>query len=159
MWYPKTRRWPWRIVPGTFTSTYLQLLATLNIIWTVTTTSQLEKPRYLIIGSETNRKTQPAVTASHFYHSSFENVDVYLNSQCNPYGNLNRNFGTAQLALLWEMHAHFQASYYDKEAGPLLSCAEFRDHMRLWLWLTVRSNARDSQVGRHWCAFGIWMSR
>jgi len=110
---------------------YPQLPITPKIIWTVKTASQLEKPRYLIVGFQTDRKNQPALNASHFDHCHLQNVKVYLNSQCYPYGNLNLNFGNAQLALLYEMYAHFQTSYYDKEAGPLLSCAEFRDHSPL----------------------------
>ena len=79
-------------------------------------------------------------------------MKVYLNSQCYPYGNLNLNFGNAQLALLYEMYAHFQASYYDKEAGPLLSCAEYRDHAPLIVidcskqCETVKSGAIDVRL-------------
>ena len=47
---------------------YPQLPATPKIIWTVKTTSHLEKPRYIIIVFQTNRKNQPAVNASHFDH-------------------------------------------------------------------------------------------
>jgi len=131
---------------------YPQLPITPKIIWTVKTASQLEKPRYLIVGFQTDRKNQPALNASHFDHCHLQNVKVYLNSQCYPYGNLNLNFGNAQLALLYEMYAHFQTSYYDKEAGPLLSCAEFRDHSPLIVidcskqCETVKSGAIDVRL-------------
>ena len=77
-------------------------------------------------------KTNPqSVNASHFDHCRLQNVKVYLNSQNYPYGNLNLNIDNAQLALLHDMYARFQTSCYDKEPGPLLSCAEFRDHAPL----------------------------
>jgi len=110
---------------------YPQLPATLNIIWTVKTTSQLKKTRYIIIGFQTNMKNRPAVNASHFDHCRLQNLKVYLNSQNYPYGNLNLNIDNAQLALLYDMYARFQTPYYDKEPGPLLSCAEYRDHAPL----------------------------
>ena len=89
---------------------YPQLPATPKIIWTVKTTSQLEKPRYITIGFQTNRKNQPAVNASHFDHCRLQNVKVYLNSQNYPYGNLNLNIDNAQLALLYDMYYQSQRS-------------------------------------------------
>jgi len=60
-----------------------------------------------------------------------ENEKVKPFKILNPYGNLNLNIGNSQLELLYEMYVHFQASHYDKETGPLFSCAEFRDHAPL----------------------------
>jgi len=111
---------------------YPLLPATPKIIWTVKTTSQLEKPRYLVIGFQTNRKNQLGVNASHFDHCQLQNVKVYLNSQSYPYGNLNLNMDQAQYALLYNMYAQFQTSYYDRNApDPLLSRTDFKDHAPL----------------------------
>ena len=59
---------------------YPQLPATPKIIWTVKKkTSQLEKPRDIIIGFQTKRKDQPLVNAGKFDHCRLQNVKVYLN--------------------------------------------------------------------------------
>ena len=50
-------------------------------IWTVKTSSQLEKPRFVILGFQTNRNNQAKANASNFDHCKLRNVKLYLNSQ------------------------------------------------------------------------------
>ena len=59
-------------------------------VWTVKTSNQLEKPRFVILGFQTNRKDQRAVNASQFYHCNLTNVKLFLNSQSYPYGNVEK---------------------------------------------------------------------
>ena len=48
-----------------------------------------------------------------------------------PYGNLNLDVSRNPYALLYDMHANFQASYYGKEFKPLLRKAEFLQYAPL----------------------------
>ncbi|KAG8255970.1 hypothetical protein J6590_108351 [Homalodisca vitripennis] len=86
---------------------YLSLPASQFQTWTVKTSSVMEKPRYVILGFQTNRKDNAAKNASHFDFCSLENVKLYLNSKYYPYDNLNGN-----KSLMYDLYTRFQSSYY-----------------------------------------------
>lgn len=110
---------------------YPLLPTTTKHVWTVKTSSQLEKPRYVILGFQTGRKNKPDKNASHFDHCKISDVKLYLNSQSYPYGSLNLNIDQNQYALLYEMYANFQSTYYSKETEPLLNKSEFLQYAPL----------------------------
>ena len=90
-------------------------------VWSVKTSTQLEKPRYIIVGFQTGRKNVATQNMGEFDHCNLREVKLYLNSQCYPYMNLNLNFARNQIALLYEMYANFQSSFFDKDNEPLLT--------------------------------------
>lgn len=101
-------------------------------VWSVKTSSQLEKPRHVILGFQTRRKNQKEKNASHFDHCKITNVKLFLNSQYYPYGDLNLNIDQNQYAILYEMYTEFQRSYYDKQVSePLLTRKEFLEYAPL----------------------------
>ena len=59
---------------------YPPLPTTSRRIWTVKTSTQLEKPRYVILGFQTGRKNNRRRYANHFDHCSTTNVKLFLNS-------------------------------------------------------------------------------
>ncbi|KAL7307444.1 hypothetical protein TKK_0000623 [Trichogramma kaykai] len=105
--------------------------ATRQHVWSVKTSNQLEKPRFVIIGFQTDRKSDHYQNASMFDHCNIANVKLFLNAQYYPYGNLNIDFDKNQYARLYEMYANFQANYYCKNSKPMLSRAHFKDYMPL----------------------------
>lgn len=82
-------------------------------VWPVKTSSQLEKPRYIILGFQTDRKNKKDKNASQFDHCRITNVKLFLNSQCYPYGDLNLDIDHNQYARLYNMYANFQQTYYE----------------------------------------------
>jgi hypothetical protein len=94
--------------------------------WTIKTTTSLERPRYLLIGFQTDRKNNMTKDCSKFDHCNLTNVKLYLNSEIYPYDNLNLNFDNNQFALLYEMYADFQKAYYETKCEPLLSPHNFK---------------------------------
>lgn len=104
---------------------YPMLPTTSKHVWTVKTSTQLEKPRYILLGFQTSKKNKNNKNASHFDHCNITDVKLYLNSQCYPYGNLNLDISHSQYALLYKMYASFQDAYYGKEAEPLLNKTDF----------------------------------
>lgn len=110
---------------------YPLLPTTTKHVWTVKTSSQLEKPRYVLLGFQTSRKNKPLKNVNHFDHCNISDVKLYLNSQCYPYGNLNLNIAQNQYALLYEMYTNFQSSYYGKDAEPLLNKSDFKNYAPL----------------------------
>lgn len=94
--------------------------------WSVKTSTQLEKPRYIILAFQTARKNTMEKSSSLFDHCDLRDVKLFLNSQSYPYGNLNIDIIHNQFSLLYDMFAYFQASYYYKETPePLFTKKNF----------------------------------
>ncbi|XP_058810855.1 probable DNA-directed RNA polymerase subunit delta [Phymastichus coffea] len=68
---------------------YTKLPRTSKHVWSVKTPNQLEKPRFINLAFQTQRKNKVAASASHFDHCNICDVKLFLNSQCYPYRNLN----------------------------------------------------------------------
>lgn len=104
---------------------YPLLPQTTRHVWVVKTSTQLEKPRHVILGFQTARRNDAKKNAGEFDHCRIRDVKLYLNSQCYPYGNLNIDITNNQYAILYDMYTNFQAAYYDKEPEPLLNKRQF----------------------------------
>ncbi len=100
--------------------------------WTVMTTSQLEKPRYVIIGFQTLRKNNITKENDKFDHITLKDIKLYLNSESYPYSNLNLDTSINNFALLYNMYIEFQRSYYGrKDYEVILERKEFLDSQPL----------------------------
>ncbi|XP_044014035.1 uncharacterized protein LOC122856432 [Aphidius gifuensis] len=111
---------------------YPLLLATTKQNWSVKTSTQLEKPRYIILGFQTGRKNSVTNNSSVFDHCNLRDVKLFLNSQSYPYGTLNIDFAHSQFSLLYDMFAYFQASYYYTETPqPLFTRQKFLEEAPL----------------------------
>lgn len=119
---------------------YPQLPETSKHIWTVKTSSQLEKPRYVILAFQTARNNDLKGDASKFDHCDIRNVKLFLNSQYYPYGDMNIDMNSNQYALLYEMFARFQATYYGKNIEPILSMESFKDDAPLIIFDCSKQN-------------------
>lgn len=96
-------------------------------VWPIKTSSQLEKPRYIIIALQTARKNEKNKDMSQFDHCNLQNCKVYLNSQCYPYDSFALDFEKGSYALAYDAFANFQRSYYGKEVvSPQLNVSHFK---------------------------------
>ena len=94
--------------------------------WSVKTTNQLEKPRYVIFGFQTNRDNAARKRCDEFDHCSLKNIKVFLNSEYYPYSDLNLNFEKKDIAKAYEMFVRFQNSYYNNSLpDPIIDREEF----------------------------------
>lgn len=96
-------------------------------IWTVKTSSQLEKPRFILFALQTNKNDVKEKDNSSFDHCNLTDVKVYLNSEMYPYDDLNIKYDRNRYALLYEMYSNFQQSYYGLHSQPLLSWHDFKN--------------------------------
>ncbi|XP_057329876.1 uncharacterized protein LOC130670496 [Microplitis mediator] len=112
---------------------YPLLPRTTKHVWPIKTSTQLEKPRYVILGFQTARKNDVTKNASQFDHCNIRDVKLFLNSQSYPYGNLNLNISRNQYALIYDMYTNFQTSYYNKESKPLLTKTEYLQEAPLYI--------------------------
>ncbi|MGP1911496.1 MAG: hypothetical protein ACTS4T_01695 [Candidatus Hodgkinia cicadicola] len=98
---------------------YPILPATTRHSWTLKTSSQLEKPRYVVLAFQTARKKNVEQNMSEFDHCKLVNVKLFLNDKYFPYDNLNQDITKDRYALFYDMYARFQTSYYHREkAAP-----------------------------------------
>ena len=104
---------------------YPLLTITSRQVWTVKTSNQLEKPRFVILGFQTNRKDQKAVNASRFDHCNLTNAKLFLNSQSYLYGNLNLDVNNNQFAMLYDIYNNFQNTYCGKYSEPMLKKSQY----------------------------------
>lgn len=105
---------------------YPLLPKTTKHTWSIKTSSQIEKPRFVIVGLQTNRKNNVLNDMSQFDHCDLRDVKVYLNSTYYPYESFNGNFENDKVALIYEQYAIFQHSYYGRRPEPLLSFNDFK---------------------------------
>lgn len=107
---------------------YPMLPQTTRHTWNVKTTSQLEKPRYIIFGFQTARKNNIEKDASRFDHCNLINLRVYIDQEVFPYNDLNIAFDENRYTRLYEMFCKFQQIYYQRERScPQLSMTEFKN--------------------------------
>lgn len=106
---------------------YPVLPITTHHSWTIKTSTQLEKPRYVILALQTDRQNQKEKDASLFDHCKLTDVKVHLNSESFPYEDLNIKFDKNRYAVLYEMYSKFQPSYYGRSCQPLLTCEQFKN--------------------------------
>lgn len=93
---------------------------TTHHIWNVKTTSQLEKPRFIIFALQTDRQNQLDKDPTNFNHCEITNIKAYLNSESYPYEDINLDFGKARYALAYEAYRHFRSNYYNHPTSECL---------------------------------------
>lgn len=112
---------------------YPLLPSTTKHAWSIKTSSQIEKPRYVIVGLQTNRKNNASKDMSQFDHCNLRDIKVYLNSSYFPYDSMNVSFSNNNIAILYEQYVRFQQSYYGRRTEPLLSVKEFKEYAPLFV--------------------------
>lgn len=96
--------------------------------WSVKTSSQIEKPRYVVLTFQTGRKNNLKKDMSCFDHCNLEDIKLYLNSQYYPYDNVRGNW-----SLFYEMYARFQSSYYGSSNSPIMNLDTFKEKCPLFV--------------------------
>lgn len=122
---------------------YPVLPQTQKNIWAIKTSNNLQKPRYVIFGMQTNRNGVIARDSVSFDHCNMNQVKLYLNSECFPYENTTVNFPEGQTALLYHMYSKFQESYYhdrSETSDPYLSIDMFNRAISLVVFDCSRQN-------------------
>lgn len=78
--------------------------------WTVKTASEIQKPRYVIIALQDNRKGKLKKNMSLFDPCRVTDVRLYLNEKYYPYDSIKGDF-----TILYDMYTRFQKSYYQHD--------------------------------------------
>jgi len=107
---------------------YPSLPQTKEISWTLRTSNQTEKPRYIILGFQTNRKNDLTKDMSQFDACNLIDVKLYLNSKFYPYDNVRGN-----TCLYYDMYSSFQSSYYGRTGSPIMSFDDYKNKCPIYV--------------------------
>jgi hypothetical protein len=83
--------------------------------WSLTAKSSPEKPRWIIVGFQTDKNANQTQNPAIFNHCSLTNAYVMLNSERYPLTDLNQNFTTNNYSRLFKMASEFKKEYYGIE--------------------------------------------
>lgn len=81
--------------------------------WTIKTTTQVRKPRYVIVAFQTNRNSV-VNDSSEFDHCNISNIKLYLNNQRYPYDDLNLAITEKHFHELYYTMQNIQQTYYNE---------------------------------------------
>lgn len=99
-------------------------------IWTIKSTTQLTKPRFVFVVFQTNKQTVSANSTS-FDNCAISDVKLYLNSEYYPYDNYNSDFANGNYQELYLALLQIQSSYYsdpeNKNTTPMLTYEQFQN--------------------------------
>lgn len=106
------------------------LRQTKNDVWSVKTSSSLERPRYILLAFQLEGKpTAGDMAPLNFHHADIENIRIYLNSSVFPHERWNLDFSKNLYTPAFDAFATFQSFYYgraDYLCKPMLNYAEFK---------------------------------
>lgn len=95
-------------------------------IWNVKTSTQIEKPRFIIFGLQTDKKNKMEKDSSKFDPCNLGNVRIYLNSHPYPNEEIRFNFQEC-FSQVYEAYSNFRKVYYaDTLSYPLLTMNELK---------------------------------
>ena len=118
---------------------YPVLPETTKHTWTVKSTSQQEKPRFIVIGLQTNRQGVVASNASHFDKCKMKDVRLFLNNKYYPYESINGDD-----VAVYNMYVAFNGVYNHGDsqlANPLFEKNAIEtDRMMLYAFDCSRQN-------------------
>lgn len=104
----------------------LPALRTTNTdIWSIKSSTSMERPRYVLIAFQKDRKDNYKADAALFDHSKIRNVKLYLNSENYPYNDMNVDMEDRRYAIAYHMYASFRSNYYGRSSQPLMDYAKF----------------------------------
>lgn len=106
-----------------------QLPQSTRHIWTVKSTAQVNKPRFVFVVFQTDRQ-RITVNSLSFDHCDISDVKLFLNSEYYPYDNFNSNFGNSNCHELHLAYLKIQQSYYNSQSNNPFSQSydSFREH-------------------------------
>lgn len=81
--------------------------------WSVKTTSQVNKPRYIVVAFQTNRNNNIVQEISYFDHCNITNMKLHLNNEKYPYDDMNVSFGSSNYKELFHAVQRIQETYYN----------------------------------------------
>ncbi len=98
-------------------------------IWPIRTNLSLERPRWVIVAFQKNRKNNPKQDINLFDHNNLRNLKLYLNSEFYPYEAMQINFNENKYIESYVNYCQFKSKFFGTKdvATPLLKYSEFAE--------------------------------
>lgn len=117
--YLKFRKWDFYENPS--------LPNTSDESWPIRTSSEIERPRFVIATFQTNLKSNFKENVSLFHHLNVTDMKLLLNSEKYPFEPMRLNFNELKYTGLYQAYLDFQKTYLFKiNSEPLLDFEEFK---------------------------------
>jgi len=107
---------------------------------------QLEKPRYVIFGLQTDKKNIMTARKTYFDTCKLSNVKLYLNSEFYLYDALNLDFDKRRAAISYDMYLHFRMSYYQIPRERNKLSFQLYSFLKDYTLITTRDKTNPSRV-------------
>lgn len=104
-------------------------------VWSVKTTNHLNKPRYVIVGFQSNRKNDIGSHASFFDHINIRDISLCLNNERYPYEKMDLDFAHQYYTTAYSMYTSFQSSYYSYHARDVSPYASYEEFLQIPLFV------------------------
>src|SRR6476661_8551720 len=85
---------------------------TQNFSYRLNSMSGVEKPRWIIVGFQTDRNTSQEQNPAIFDHVNITNAHVYINGKKYPMYDINSDFARNEYSMLYEMLDRFKQEFY-----------------------------------------------
>lgn len=102
--------------------------------WSIKTSSQIEKPRFVILFFQTNRSGKMEKSSSEFDHCDLRNVKLKLNNESFPYDDLDQDFDGNNYGIFYNMYCNFSSSFNAQpDTSPLLDYDTYKSKAPLFI--------------------------
>lgn len=126
---------------------YPQLMETSSLMWAVKTVPHMNRPRFVVVGFQTDRKNVTVPDAASFDRCNITSLRLHLNSQIYPYNMSELNIESGTFSELYEMYARIQSSYYNGAEVQNLFALGYGGFQRSPLFAFDTSRADESLIG------------
>ncbi|KAK5637767.1 hypothetical protein RI129_003021 [Pyrocoelia pectoralis] len=94
-------------------------------IWPIKTSTQLEKPRWVIVAFQKNKKFSKSEKAANFDNVDIRDIKLHLNSESYPYEAMHLNFNENTYIAAYHQYLSFRRNYYGKDDQDALFDYEY----------------------------------
>ena len=106
--------------------------------WVVKTS--VEKPIFVVVGFQTNRRENKALDPSFFDTCKVRNVRLFLNSQQFPYENFEVNFDQDNYSVLYRAFLNFRKKYLNTDSASTINFNYYATHCPLVVFNTSHTD-------------------
>lgn len=117
-----------------------------NNMWTVKTVSHMHRPRYVVVGLQTNRNSTHVNNAAQFDRCRISEVRLHLNSQIFPYNMSAFNLHGAEYSELYDLYKRVQPSYYNNTEAVNEFTLNYASYQSSPLFVFDTSRADESLI-------------
>lgn len=111
--------------------------SSLQHTWQIKTSTGLERPLYVILGLQTDRKEQVNKDSSKFDHCNLRDAKLFLNSYQFPYESMDLDFSSDQFSSAYRLFTNFRSGFFN-DGHSYITTSQFKSDCPLIIFDTSR---------------------